>query len=80
MRNLVSPTRPGDWFSVAICSDGSYGIQKGLIYSYPIRSTGSKWEIVQGLALTDFSKGKIAATENELKEEKALVSDLIPAG
>jgi len=79
VRNLVNPTRPGDWFSVGICSDGSYGIQKGLIYSYPIRSNGSKWEIVQGLALTEFSKGRITATENELKEEKALVAELLPA-
>ena len=77
MRNLTTPTQAGDWFSVAVCSDGSYGIEKGLIYSYPIRSDGSKWEIVQGLKLTDFSKSRIAATENELKEEKALVSDLI---
>ena len=79
VRNLTTPTKAGDWFSVAVCSDGSYGIEKGLIYSYPIRSDGSKWEIVQGLKLTDFSKSRIVATENELKEEKALVSDLIPA-
>ena len=78
VRNLTTPTKPGDWFSVAVCSDGSYGIEKGLIYSYPIRSDGANWEIVQGLKLTDFSKARIVATENELKEEKALVSDLIP--
>jgi malate dehydrogenase len=79
VRSLTTPTKAGDWFSVAVCSDGSYGIEKGLIYSYPIRSDGSKWEIVQGIKLTDFSKSRIVATENELKEEKALVSDLIPA-
>jgi malate dehydrogenase len=78
VRNLTTPTRSGDWFSVAVCSDGSYGIEKGLIYSYPIRSDGSKWQVVQGLRLTDFSKERIAATESELKEEKALVSDLLP--
>jgi malate dehydrogenase len=78
VRSLTTPTKPGDWFSVAVCSDGSYGIEKGLIYSYPIRSDGQKWEIVQGVKLTDFSKSKITATENELKEEKALVADLIP--
>jgi malate dehydrogenase len=78
VRNLTNPTPAGDWFSVAVCSDGSYGIEKGLIFSYPIRSDGSKWQIVQGLKLTDFSKARIAATENELKEEKGLVSDLLP--
>jgi malate dehydrogenase len=78
VRNLTTPTKAGDWFSVGVCSDGSYGIENGLIYSYPVRSDGTKWEIVQGLKLTDFSKARIVATENELKEEKALVSDLLP--
>jgi malate dehydrogenase len=78
VRNLTRPTRQGDWFSVAVCSDGSYGIEKGLIYSYPVRNEGPNWRIVQGLQLTDFSKSKITATEKELKEEKALVSDLLP--
>jgi malate dehydrogenase len=79
VRALTTPTRAGDWFSVAVCSDGSYGIEKGLMFSYPIRSDGQKWEIVSGVPLNDFSKSKIAATENELKEEKALVADLLPA-
>jgi malate dehydrogenase len=78
VRNLTTPTREGDWFSVAVCSDGSYGIEKGLMFSYPIRSDGSKWKIVQGVKLTDFSRERISATENELKEEKALVSELLP--
>jgi malate dehydrogenase len=78
VRALTTPTRAGDWFSAAVCSDGSYGIEKGLIYSFPIRSDGSKWEIVQGLHLTDFSKERIAATERELQEEKSLVSELLP--
>jgi len=79
VRNLTHPTPAGDWFSAAVCSDGSYGIEKGLIFSFPIRSDGSKWQIVQGLKLTDFSKERIAATENELREEKVLVSDLLPS-
>jgi malate dehydrogenase len=78
VRNLTHPTPAGDWFSVAVCSDGSYGIEKGLIFSYPIRSDGSSWHVVQGLKLTDFSKARITATETELKEEKALVSELLP--
>jgi malate dehydrogenase len=78
VRSLTRETPPGDWFSVAVCSDGSYGIEKGLMFSFPVRNGGSKWGIVQGLKLTDFSKAKITATENELKEEKALVSELLP--
>ncbi len=77
VRKLVTPTPAGDWFSVAVHSDGSYGIEKGLIFSYPIRSNGKDFEIVQNVPLNDFSKAKIAATENELKEEKSLVADLI---
>ena len=75
---LTHPTPAGDWFSVGVHSDGSYGIEKGLIFSYPIRSNGKDFEIVQGVPLNDFSKAKIAATENELKEEKSLVADLLP--
>jgi malate dehydrogenase len=77
VRNLVNPTPAGQVFSVAVCSDGSYGIEKGLIFSYPIVSDGKGWKIVQGLPLTDFAKEKIAATEKELKEEKSLVADLL---
>jgi malate dehydrogenase len=75
---LTHPTPAGDWFSVAVHSDGSYGIEKGLIFSYPIRSNGAKWEIIPGVPLNDFSRAKIAATEKELKEERALVADLLP--
>ena len=78
VRNLTTPTKAGEWFSVAVCSDGSYGIEKGLIYSFPIRSNGSTWEIVQGLSLSEFSKSKIVATENELKDERSLVAELLP--
>jgi malate dehydrogenase len=77
VRNLTTPTKAGDWFSVAVCSPGDYGIEKGLLFSYPIRSNGSKWEIVQNVPLNEFSKAKIAATENELKEEKTMVADLL---
>jgi malate dehydrogenase len=77
VRNLTTPTPAGNVFSVAVCSDGSYGIEKGLIYSFPIRSDGKKWSIVQGLPVDEFSRSKITATENELKEEKSLVGDLL---
>ena len=78
VRKLSTPTPAGDWFSVGVHSDGSYGIEKGLIFSYPVCSNGSNFEIVQNVPLSDFSKTKIAATENELKEEKSLVADLLP--
>jgi malate dehydrogenase len=78
VRNLTTPTKAGDWFSVSVFSPGDYGIEKGLIFSYPIRTDGKKWEIVQGVPLNDFSKAKIAVTEAELKEEKSLVADLLP--
>src|ERR1051325_8949125 len=78
VRSIVEPTPAGDWNSVAICSDGSYGVEKGLISSFPIRSDGKKLEIVQGLAVNDFSRSKIDATVNELKEERSLVSELLP--
>ncbi len=78
VRSIVEPTAPGDWNSVAICSEGSYGIEKNLITSFPIRSDGKKLEIVQGLQINDFSRGKIDATVNELKEERSLVAELLP--
>ena len=78
VRCLTTATPQGDFFSVAVCSDGSYGIEKGLIFSYPIRSDGKGWEIVQGVPVNEFSRSKITATENELKEEKSLVSELLP--
>lgn len=79
VRSIIEPTAPGDWHSVAIYSDGSYGVEKGLITSFPVRSDGQKLEIVQGLPISAFSQSKIDLTVNELKEERALVSDLIPA-
>jgi malate dehydrogenase len=79
VRSIIEPTAPGDWHSVCLCSDGSYGVEKGLVSSFPVRSNGSKLEIVQGLPLNEFSRAKIDLTVNELKEERALVKDLIPA-
>ena len=78
VQTLINDTPPNDWFSVAVHSDGSYGIEKGLIFSYPIRSNGKQLEIVQNVPLNEFSQAKITATETELKEEKSLVADLLP--
>jgi malate dehydrogenase len=78
VRTLVTPTAAGDWYSVAVCSDGSYGVEKGLMSSFPIRTTGSGWEIVQGVPINDFSREKIDLSVKELAEERSLVSDLLP--
>jgi malate dehydrogenase len=75
--SLVHPTPASDWHSVAVCSDGSYGIQKGLISSFPIRTLSDAWEIVSNVSLNDFSRSKIDASVNELKEEKGLVEELL---
>jgi malate dehydrogenase len=75
--SLINDTPGNDWHSVAVCSDGSYGIEKGLISSFPIRVHSGKWEIVQGVPINDFSRTKIDASIAELKEEKSLVSELI---
>src|SRR6266403_1040647 len=75
--SLTADTPTNDWHSVAVCSDGSYGVEKGLISSFPVRVRGGKWEIVQGVPINDFSRAKIDASVAELKEEKSLVSELI---
>src|SRR5262245_35806257 len=78
VRSIIEPTPAGDWHSVCICSDGSYDVEKGLISSFPLHSDGKKLEVVQGLSLNEFSRAKIDATIGELKEEKSLVSELLP--
>ncbi|MDE2743879.1 MAG: malate dehydrogenase [Gemmatimonadota bacterium] len=76
--SVESATPAGDFFSAGIYSDGSYGIDEGLMFSFPIRSDGQGgWEIVQGLELSDFARAKIKATEDELKEERAVIADLL---
>jgi malate dehydrogenase len=78
VRSFIHKTPEGDWFSAAVRSDGSYGIEEGLVYSFPLVSDGQGgYAIVQGLPLSDFAKDKITATEDELKEEKAVVADLL---
>src|SRR6266550_3910522 len=75
--SLTNDTPPNNWHSVAVCSEGSYGVEQGLISSFPVRVRSGKWEIVQGLPINDFSRAKIDASVAELKEEKSLVSDLL---
>jgi malate dehydrogenase len=78
VRSLVSTTPTGDWHSVAVCSDGSYGVEKGLISSFPVSSSGTGWDIVQEVPINDFSRTKIDASVKELAEERSLVADLLP--
>ncbi len=78
VRSIVEPTRASDWHSLCLCSDGSYGVEKALISSFPVRSDGKRLEIVSGLPVSEFSRSKIDATVSELKEEKALVGELLP--
>ena len=75
--SLTNDTPGNDWHSVAVCSDGSYDVEKGLISSFPVRVRGGKWEIVQGVPINDFSRTKIDASVTELKEEKSLVAELL---
>src|SRR5438552_5271910 len=76
-RFLKNDTPRDDWHSVAVCSDGSYGVEKDLISSFPTRVRSGKLEIVQKLPMNDFSRGRIDKSVAELKEEKADVSELL---
>ncbi|MCK6627352.1 MAG: malate dehydrogenase [Anaerolineae bacterium] len=78
VQNMVKKTPAGHWFSCAVPSDGSYGVDEGLIFSFPITSDGQGgYSIVQGLPMSDWAKGKFAATLQELRDEKAVVADLL---
>ena len=69
---------PGDdWVSMAVPSDGSYGVPEGIVYSFPVRCRDGRWEIVQGLEISDFSRARMQATEAELLEERDGVKDLL---
>jgi malate dehydrogenase len=70
-------TAGDDWVSMAVASDGSYGIKEGVVYSYPVRCVRGEYQIVQGLAVDEFGQGKMAATDAELREERAGVEDLL---
>ena len=78
MRTWALGSSEGDWVSMGVYSDGSYGIAEGLIYSFPCVCKDGDWEIVQGLEINEFSRGKMEATENELAEERDAVQHLLP--
>jgi len=78
VRDLCQATPPGEWRSVCVASDGSYGVPAGLISSFPVRADGrGGWAIVPGLELNDFLAGRLAASVKELQQEKGVVSDLL---
>lgn len=77
MRTWSLGTPDGDWVSMGIPSDGSYDIAEGIIYSYPCTCKNGQYEIVQGLDIDDFSREKMQATEQELREERSNVEDLL---
>ncbi len=77
MRSWALGTPDDDWVSMGVISDGSYGIEPGLIYSFPCRCQAGQWEIVQGLDIADFSRGKMDATAQELSEERDAVAHLL---
>jgi len=77
MRDWARGTPGEDWVSMAVPADGSYGIEPGVVYSFPCRCAHGKYEIVQGLDISDFSRERMAATDAELREERAAIEDLL---
>jgi malate dehydrogenase len=77
MHDWALGTANDDWVSMAISADGSYGIEPGIIYSYPVRCSGGNYEIVQDLAISEFSRERMSATEVELREERAAIEGLL---
>ena len=75
-RDWLQGTPAGDWVSMAVVSDGSYGVPEGLVSSYPVTTQGGEWQIVQGLHIDDFSRTRIDASTAELGEERDAVRDL----
>jgi len=78
VRNWVLGSPSDDWLSMAIPSDGSYGIREGVVFSFPVRCAGGAYEIVGDLEIDDFSQQRLQATEDELREEREAIKDLLP--
>ena len=78
MRDWTHGTADGDWVSMAVPSDGSYGVKPGVIFGYPVTVKNGQYSIVQGLEINAFSQQRIGATDKELREERAAVEGLFP--
>lgn len=77
MRTWALGTEQGDWVSMAIPSDGSYDIEPGIMYSYPVTCANGQYEIVQGLEISEFSRSRMDLTEDELRQERAAIEHLL---
>jgi malate dehydrogenase len=77
LRDWMLGTPDGDWVSMAVPSDGSYGIPEGVVYSYPVICRGGDYEIVQGLDLDEYSHARLQQSDRELREERAVIEDLL---
>jgi malate dehydrogenase len=77
MHDWALGTAKDDWTSMAVPADGSYDIEAGIIYSFPVRCKNGDYEIVQGLSVDDFSRERMDATESELREERAAIAELL---
>jgi malate dehydrogenase len=77
MRTWFLGSKEGDWVSMGVPSDGSYGIPEGIIYSYPVTCRNGDYQVVQGLSIDEFSRGKMQATDTELREERDGVKELL---
>ncbi|MDH3274963.1 MAG: malate dehydrogenase [Gammaproteobacteria bacterium] len=77
MHDWALGTTDDDWVSMAIPADGSYGIEPGVVYSFPVRCRDGQYEVVEGLSIDDFSRDRMARTETELREERAAIEELL---
>ena len=77
MHDWALGTPDDDWVSMAIPADGSYGVEPGVIYSYPVRCSGGDYTVVEGLEIDAFSRDRMAASETELREERAAIETLL---
>jgi malate dehydrogenase len=77
VRDWVHGTRPGNWVSMGVPSDGSYGIPEGVIYGYPVTCEGGRYKIVKGIQVSEFSRSRMDATLKELHEERDGIGQLL---
>src|SRR6266699_1353028 len=80
VNSIRNATAWGDWTSLAVVSHGEYGTPEGLQFGFPVRSTGKGWEVVEGIEHDDGAKERIRKTTEELRQERELVKELVPAG
>jgi malate dehydrogenase len=78
VKSLLAPTPANDWVSAAVVSQSEYSVPKGLVFSYPCRSDGKGYRIVEGVKLDSFGQDRFKKTLQELQEEREAVKDLLP--